>query len=76
MREHFASAELLLQSLIAIMCGLFMCITGGMDWIAFAKPLTEVNLMLGVAFAFFVALSLFAVFNVITGVFVENANKL
>merc|ERR1712070_1067652 len=59
----------LFGSLAAIMCALFMSITGGVDWIIIARPLNEESIFLGVAFAFFVALSMFAVFNVITGLF-------
>jgi hypothetical protein len=63
-------------SMPQIMNILFMSITGGIDWINVATPLSKLNPTLTVAFLFYVALSLFAVFNVITGVFVEQASKI
>lgn len=74
----YLDAELaaLFGSVTSIMCYLFMCITGGIDWHEVALPLTRLSPFYGVGFAFYIALSVFAVFNVITGVFVENSTKL
>jgi hypothetical protein len=73
--EYDDRSYLMFHSLGGIMSGLFMSVTGGVDWIIIAGPLTEINIFLGIAFAFYVSLSMFVVFNVITGLVVEYANN-
>lgn len=52
---------------------LWECISGGMDWQDMAQPLQKVNPMMGVFFSAYVAFSVLAMMNVITGIFVDNA---
>merc|ERR1719482_1510829 len=55
---------------------LFRSITGGIDWIDAAQPLRQVSEVLEYAFMIYIAFGLLCVLNVITGVFVENANSI
>jgi len=53
---------------------LWKAISGGIDWDVLAEPLEkELGLLLGWAFAAYIAFSLLAVMNVVTGVFVQTA---
>lgn len=64
--DHFGSLGYTMYSL-------YKAITGGEDWALFADALFEVSDALGVFFCAYIAFSIFAVLNVITGVFVDNA---
>jgi len=55
---------------------LFQCICGGLDWGDPAAPLVEMHPIIGFMFAFYIAFAVFCVLNIITGVFVENTNKM
>jgi len=56
---------------------LFLSVTGGLDWGEASNALRKVELYHAVIlYIFFIALTVFAVLNVVTGVFVENATKL
>merc|ERR1711948_118026 len=55
---------------------LYMAICGGIDWGMAAAPLIDINPVLGVAFATYIAFAVLCVLNIITGVFVENANQI
>mmetsp|Transcript_141356 Transcript_141356/g.352481 ORF Transcript_141356/g.352481 Transcript_141356/m.352481 type:complete len:249 (+) Transcript_141356:2-748(+) len=61
------------------MLTLFGSITGGMNWRQAVEPLEKVRADLNFVFVTFIALSLFAVLNVMTGVFcheaIENAQR-
>lgn len=46
---------------------LFRSITGGVDWAVYAKALAEVNWLWTYLFTAFIAFSVFAVLNVMTG---------
>lgn len=53
---------------------LWECISGGMDWQDMAQPLTDdVSPMMAIVFSAYVAFSVLAMMNVITGIFVDNA---
>jgi len=53
---------------------LWECISGGMDWQDMAQPLIEdVSPMMALVFSAYVAFSMLAMMNVITGIFVDNA---
>lgn len=53
---------------------LYMTITGGINWRVAVLPVMEnVNPMLVMLFAMYIAFCLFALMNIITGVFVESA---
>lgn len=53
---------------------LWECISGGIDWHDMARPLIHnVSPLMGLFFAIYVAFSVLAMMNVITGIFVDNA---
>jgi hypothetical protein len=52
---------------------LFMSMTGGNDWSMYYDSLSELPMYCSFAFLVFIAFSLFAVVNIVTGVFVESA---
>jgi len=53
---------------------LWECIFGGMDWQDLAQPMIEnVSPIMGLFFSAYVAFSMLAMMNVITGIFVDNA---
>jgi hypothetical protein len=53
-----------------------MSINGGIDWNEVAAPLINVTPFLGLAFCLYIALAVLCVLNIVTGVFVENANQI
>lgn len=62
-------------SLMSTSYSLYQAITGGQDWSVYANPLFQVSSLLGVVFCFYISFVVFAVLNVVTGVFVDNAIK-
>merc|ERR1712032_945954 len=59
---------------LALSCySLFQAISGGISWHEVADPLTDVHWTNGLVFTFFVFFTLFAMLNIITGIFVENS---
>jgi hypothetical protein len=61
-------------SLSRALLSLFEAFTGGADWDNLVQPLIrDIHPILGVAFAFYIAFAVFAMMNVVTGVFVESA---
>eukprot|EP00928_Gymnodinium_smaydae_P035988 TRINITY_DN25236_c0_g1_i1.p1 TRINITY_DN25236_c0_g1~~TRINITY_DN25236_c0_g1_i1.p1 ORF type:complete len:675 (-),score=133.85 TRINITY_DN25236_c0_g1_i1:13-2037(-) len=54
---------------------LYMAISGGDDWGNLAGPLLDISQISGVVFGCYVTFAVFAVLNVVTGVFVGNAQK-
>lgn len=53
---------------------LFQSVTGGVSWIDVVRPLSDfVSPWLTVLFAFYIAFCVFAMMNIVTGVFVESA---
>jgi len=61
------------QSLPRSLLTLFMVITGGVDWWDLMKPLIDFDLAAAVLLVVFVVVSVLAVLNVITGIFVNDA---
>jgi Ca2+-binding EF-hand superfamily protein len=55
---------------------LYMSICGGIDWGDAAEPLAEVSGIMVPLFAAYVAFVVFCVLNIMTGIFVENANSI
>jgi voltage-gated sodium channel len=55
---------------------LFTAVSGGISWDIVAGDLMDFNVMLGLLFCIYVAFSLFGVLNIVTAIFVQNANKL
>lgn len=67
--------DLYFSSLGTAAITLWMCITGGIDWKNVADPLiNEISPLMGAAVTLYVAFSVLAMMNVITGIFVENAS--
>uniref|UniRef100_A0A7S4UQF2 EF-hand domain-containing protein n=1 Tax=Alexandrium monilatum TaxID=311494 RepID=A0A7S4UQF2_9DINO len=52
---------------------LWQAMSGGIDWDSLAGPLISINILLGMAFASYIAFALLALMNVVTGVFVQTA---
>jgi len=73
---HASSAlDMYFSSLGTAAITLWMCITGGLDWKNVADPLmNEISPWMGAAVTVYVAFSVLAMMNVITGIFVENAS--
>lgn len=68
--EHYFS------SLGVAVMSLWQCISGGMDWQDMAAPLSdEVSPLMGIMFTCYIAFSMLAMMNVITGIFVDNASQ-
>jgi len=60
-------------SLIPSMYSLFQSITGGVDWDMVARPLVEnIGPEVGVLFTLYIMFTVFAMLNVVTGVFIQN----
>jgi len=67
LKEHF-------DSLASTILSLWQALSGGVDWSDVGDPLmNEIDWFLGLAFAAFIAFSLLALMNVVTGVFVQTA---
>lgn len=67
--EHYFS------SLAVATMSLWQCISGGMDWQDMSAPLSaEISPLMGVIFTAYIAFSMLAMMNVITGIFVDNAS--
>jgi len=66
LEEHFGSISKGMYSL-------FLTITGGISWGEVADPLIMADWVYGVFFMLFICFMIFAVLNIITGVFVEGA---
>ena len=60
-------------SLPQVMLSLYMNVTGGLDWVQIYLLVGRCGSMYKLFFIFFTFLSTFAVFNILTGVFVEKA---
>eukprot|EP00747_Dinoflagellata_sp_TGD_P111382 gnl/TRDRNA2_/TRDRNA2_171212_c0_seq4.p1 gnl/TRDRNA2_/TRDRNA2_171212_c0~~gnl/TRDRNA2_/TRDRNA2_171212_c0_seq4.p1 ORF type:complete len:635 (+),score=111.61 gnl/TRDRNA2_/TRDRNA2_171212_c0_seq4:81-1985(+) len=62
-------------SVESAMLSLFKCVTGGDDWGAYHTLIEMAGPIYSVGFVFFVGFFNFAVFNILTGMFVEQAMK-
>eukprot|EP00927_Polykrikos_kofoidii_P042167 TRINITY_DN3601_c0_g3_i1.p1 TRINITY_DN3601_c0_g3~~TRINITY_DN3601_c0_g3_i1.p1 ORF type:complete len:900 (-),score=148.65 TRINITY_DN3601_c0_g3_i1:61-2649(-) len=61
-------------SVLRTILTLYECIASGVSWDSVIQPLiTEISPMVGVVFCLYIAFSIFAMMNVVTGVFVEKA---
>lgn len=70
-----SSIEHYFSSLGVAAMSLWQCISGGMDWQDMSEPLSaEVSPFMGVIFIAYIAFSMLAMMNVITGIFVDNAS--
>eukprot|EP00927_Polykrikos_kofoidii_P039869 TRINITY_DN34175_c0_g1_i1.p1 TRINITY_DN34175_c0_g1~~TRINITY_DN34175_c0_g1_i1.p1 ORF type:complete len:600 (-),score=93.07 TRINITY_DN34175_c0_g1_i1:421-2220(-) len=57
------------------MLTLFMTITSGMDWYDACVPVNDLEPWLEILFAVYIAFIVFAIMNIVTGVFVDQAMK-
>merc|ERR1711920_315047 len=69
LREHWGSLPTASYTL-------FLSICGGIDWGVVAGPLMKISPILGGLFCVYIALSIFCVLNIVTGVFVENTKNM
>lgn len=60
-------------SVTSTMASLFMSVTGGNDWGMYAELLKELGLHYYLFFIFYIGFLMFAVLNILTGIFVESA---
>lgn len=67
--KYYGSMETTLFSL-------YQAVTNGCDWGNMTDPLLTVHPLLCVLFAAYIAVAVFCVLNIITGLFVENAKRL
>jgi len=67
--EYYGSMEKTIYTLYGSICG-------GIDWSDAATPLMDISWFNGVLFMSYIAVSVFCVLNIVTGVFVENANAM
>lgn len=74
--SDYASLMTHFPSIMGTIYTLFQAISGGVDWGQVAQPLLELGTLLGILFIFYVAFATLCVLNIITGVFVDNANKI
>mmetsp|Transcript_142830 Transcript_142830/g.362583 ORF Transcript_142830/g.362583 Transcript_142830/m.362583 type:complete len:653 (+) Transcript_142830:68-2026(+) len=63
-------------SLLTATYTLFLAISGGMDWGDAAGPLIEISWFFGACFCLYVAVAVFCMLNIVTGVFVENTKNM
>lgn len=71
--ENFDTLGVYFGSLSRSILTLYQAISGGIDWDAVVVPLMAISPWLGLVFSLYVAFSVLALMNTITGVFVENA---
>merc|ERR550532_3496428 len=67
--EHWGSVETSMRTLL-------MAITGGNDWKELAAPLWQVGAHYYILFLFYIAFIVFAVLNLLTGIFVDQAMQM
>jgi len=73
-RKHDEELDKYFGNLGIAVLSLWECISGGIDWQDMAGPLIRnVSPLMGLFFAIYVAFSVLAMMNVITGIFVDNA---
>jgi Ca2+-binding EF-hand superfamily protein len=74
--EEFKALKDYFGSLAVGQYTLFLSICGGIDWGDAAAPMMALHTALGLLFALYIAFAVLCVLNIITGVFVENSNRL
>lgn len=69
LKTNFGNLEKSLYSL-------FKSITGGQSWNELSDPLLKIHWIYGAAFMFFVSFTLWTVFNILTGIFVDASTQI
>jgi voltage-gated sodium channel len=72
---HFEMLSRVYGGMWTAFLSLFMCSTGGHDWIVCYEPIVLTGAVNQGIFLFFVAFTQIAVMNIILGIFVDNAMK-
>jgi hypothetical protein len=80
-REFFLDADNCYTTIFDIIWMLFLGITGGADWYDYIQPLADSwglgwQWVFRIIFLIYISLVQLCVLNILTGVFVENANKI
>eukprot|EP00929_Paragymnodinium_shiwhaense_P035851 TRINITY_DN19306_c0_g3_i1.p1 TRINITY_DN19306_c0_g3~~TRINITY_DN19306_c0_g3_i1.p1 ORF type:complete len:554 (+),score=110.49 TRINITY_DN19306_c0_g3_i1:191-1852(+) len=74
--EHAEAFEYWFPGVFRTFLTLFECVVGGVSWDEVVQPLvTDIHPLVGVAFCIYVAIALFAMMNLLTGVFVDQAMR-
>lgn len=68
-----AAQEVFFSSIWRTVYTLYMCISGGISWTEVAEPLHKINPLLTPVFICYIALAIFCVLNIVTGVFVDRS---
>lgn len=68
-----AAQKVFFSSIWRAVYTLYMCISAGISWIEVAEPLHDINPILTPAFVCYIALAVFCVLNIVTGVFVDRS---
>jgi hypothetical protein len=66
----------LFGGIITTMYTLYMSMTGGVDWGDPASELSRIHGSMSILYCFFIAFTVLCMLNIVTGVFVENANAI
>merc|ERR1711933_377631 len=62
------------SSLFRTYLTMFECVVGGLSWDEAVRPLaSEISPFMAVLFSLYIAISLFAIMNIMTGIFVDKA---
>jgi len=69
LREHWGSVVLSIYTLL-------MSITGGISWVEPAEPLLQVHPALATAFCAYIAICVFCILNIVTGIIVEKSGEI
>merc|ERR1712032_1281108 len=72
---HHVEFEEWYASLYTTMFSLLLAITGGTDWMQIVSPMEKIHWMYQIVFSFYILFVIFGVVNVLTGVFLENAQE-
>lgn len=74
--EYSAEIEFYFGSLYRTFLTMFECIVGGISWDAVVRPLVEdISPWMGVAFCVYISTCIFAIMNLLTGIFVDKAMR-
>merc|ERR1719188_2477651 len=74
--QHSHEIHYWFGSLFRTFLTMFECIVGGISWDEVAAPLvSDISPLMGLAFCIYISASLFAMMNLLTGVFVDKAMR-
>merc|ERR1712113_702452 len=74
--EHADKIKYWFGTLFRTFLTMFECIVGGISWDEVVRPLVlDISPLMGLAFCIYISASLFAMMNLLTGVFVDKAMR-